>query len=124
MPTNTPSSLITIPAPDATTPVSPEPFPIKLVAVTIPDALMFVALRFVIVPVVLLKVVEVIIPTVTCEPEFNGGCASIDIVEADPEVAIAVIANPTKLSVLTLLATRLPSSLIVTPEKFCGKSIS
>jgi hypothetical protein len=68
--------------------------------------------------------VAVIIPTVTCEPEFSGGCASIDMVEADPEVAIAVIANPTKLSVLTLLATRLPYYLIVTPEKFCGKSIS
>jgi hypothetical protein len=56
------------------------------------------------IPVEFIVVAEptVIIPTVTCEPEFSGGCASIDMVEADPEVAIAVIANPTKLSVLTL----------------------
>jgi hypothetical protein len=46
----------------------------------------------------------VIIPTITCESEFSGGCASIDIVEADPEVAVAVIANPTKLIVLILVS--------------------
>ena len=39
MPTNTPSSLITIPVPDATTPVSPEPFPTKDDAVIIPVVL-------------------------------------------------------------------------------------
>ena len=80
--------------------------------------------ELIVVPEPTIADVAVIIPTVTCEPEFSGGCASIDMVEADPEVAIAVIANPTKLSVLTLLATRLPSSLIVTPVKFSGKSMS
>jgi hypothetical protein len=71
------------------------------VAVIIPVTL--IPVELIVVPEPTIADVAVIIPTVTCEPEFSGGCASIDMVEAVPEVAVAVIANPTKLSVLTLV---------------------